>query len=105
MPGSSPGMTTEWRGALFPHKIPAPIALRVEQCGEVAVVDPYGRGGGDGGFGVEGHAEAGALDHADIVGAVADHPRVDIVEIEGFTQLGQSSEFGGTAHNRLDHFA
>src|SRR6202035_2653110 len=97
MPGSSPGMTTEWREALSPHKFLAPIALRVEQCGEVAVVDPYGRGGGDGGFGVEGHAEAGALDHADIVGAVAYHQRVDIVEIERFTKLGQGCEFCGAA--------
>src|ERR1700733_7624723 len=76
-------------------KLLAPIALCVEQGGEVAVVDPRPGRGRDGGFGVVGDAETGAFDHAEIVGAVADHQRVDIVEIEGFAQLGQGCEFYG----------
>ena len=47
------------------------------------MVDP-GRGGSrNRRLGVVGNAEPCGLDHAEIVGAVADHQRVDLVEIEG----------------------
>ena len=72
------------RRELRPHKLVPPIPLRIQQRGEVAVVDPRRGGGGDRGLGVIGDAEAGLLDHAEIVGAVADHQRVDVVEVEGF---------------------
>ena len=73
----------------YPDELLAPIALRIEQRGEVAVVDPRGGGGRDGGLGVVGDAEPGVLDHAEIVGAVADGQRVDVVEVESFAQLDQ----------------
>ena len=69
------------------------------------MVDPRGGGGGDRGLGVVGDAEAGRLDHAEVVGAVADHQRVEIVEIEGFAQFDQRGELGGAAQNRLGDFA
>src|SRR6201986_2716136 len=104
MPASSRVMTS-WAGELPPHNLVPPITLRIEQRGEVAVVDPHGGRVGDGGFGVVGDAETGAFDHPKIVGAVADHQRVDIVEIEGFAQFGQGREFGGAAYNRLGDLA
>src|SRR5712671_6583694 len=55
------------------HKLVPPISLRIEQCGEVAV----------------------------IVGAVADHQRIDVVEIEGLAQLSQRREFRGAAQDRV----
>ena len=43
----------------YPHKLVAPIALRIQQRGEIAVVDPRGGRGRDRGLGVIGDAEAG----------------------------------------------
>jgi hypothetical protein len=54
---------------------------------------------------VVGDAEAGASDHAEIVGAVAGHQRVDVVEIEGLRAARSGREFGGAAENRLGDFA
>src|SRR3979411_802899 len=85
---------------LAPHKLIPPIPLRIEQCGEVAVIDPRRRCGGAPRFGGAGDAEAGGLDHVEIVGAVADRQRVDVVEIEGFAQLDQSCELGAAAQAR-----
>ena len=48
------------------------------------MVDPRGRGRRHRGLGVIGDAEPGGLDHAEVVGAVAGHQRVDVVEVEGF---------------------
>jgi hypothetical protein len=59
------------------------------------VVDPRRGGGGDRGLGVVGDAEAGGLDHAEVVRAVADHQRVDLVEVERFAQFDQRGELGG----------
>ena len=87
------------------HKLVPPVALRIQQRGEIAVVDPRGGRGGDRGLGVIGDAEAGCLDHAEIVGAVADHQRVDVVEIEGFAQLDQRRELGCAAEDRLGDLA
>ena len=56
------------------HKLIPPIALRIQQRGEVAVVDPRRGRGGDRRLGVVGDAEPGGFDHAEIVGAVADRP-------------------------------
>ena len=47
------------------------------------MIDPRRGRRGDRGLGVVGDAEARLLDHAEVVGAVADHQRVDVVEIEG----------------------
>ena len=52
-----------------------------------------------------GDAEPRRLDHAEIVGAVAGHQRVDLVEVEGFAQLDQRCELGGAAEDRLGDFA
>ena len=76
-------MTADVRRSRLRKLIPS-IPLRIEQRREVAVVDPRGGGGRYRGLGVIGDAEARLLDHAEIVGAVADHQRVDLVEIEGF---------------------
>src|SRR4051812_31193473 len=70
------------------HKLLPPIALRVEQRGEVAEIDSRMSGRGNRRLGVIGDAEAGALDHAEIVGAIADYQRVEIIQIEGFAQFG-----------------
>jgi len=69
------------------------------------VVDPRRSRGGDRRLGVVGDAETGVPDHVEVVGAVADRERVDVVEIEGFGELDQGCEFCGAAQNRLDHFA
>ena len=45
------------------HKLLAPIALRVEQRGEIAVVDPRGRGFRHQRLGSEGDAQSGIADH------------------------------------------
>ena len=50
----------------------APIALRVKQRRQIAVVDARGGGLRHRGLGVVGDAEAGGFDHRDVVGAVAD---------------------------------
>ena len=52
------------------------IALAVQQRRQVGVVDPGMGGRRHGGLGVEGDAEAGAFEHREIVGAVADRQRV-----------------------------
>ena len=69
------------------------------------MVDAGPRDGGDGRLGVVGDAEAGLLDHAEIVGAVADHQGVEIVEVEGLAQLDQGGELGGAAEDRLGDLA
>ena len=98
------GSSSRRRGC-YPHKLLAPIALRIQQRGEVAVVDPRGGSGGDRGLGVIGDAEARRLDHAEIVGAVAGHQRVDVVEVEDFAKLDQRCQLGGAAEDRLGDFA
>ena len=57
------------------HELLPPIALRIEQRRQVGVVDPRMGRGGDGGLGAEGDAEAGLLQHGEVVGAVADGHR------------------------------
>ena len=52
-------------------------------------------------LGVIGDAEAGGLDHGEIVGAVADRQRVDGGEAEGLAQLQQRRELGVAAEDRL----
>jgi tRNA dimethylallyltransferase len=69
------------------------------------VIDPRRGGGGNGGLGVVGDAETCVLDHIEIVGAVADRQRVDVVEVESFGELDQGSELGGAPQNRLIDFA
>ena len=69
------------------------------------MVDPRRRGGGDRGLGVVGDAETCVLDHVEIVGAVADRQRIDVVEVEGFGELDQGGEFGGAAKDWLFHLA
>ena len=49
-----------------------PVALEIEQRGQVAVVDAGARLGGDDRLGVEGDAQPGRLDHGQVIGAVAD---------------------------------
>ena len=90
---------------LPPRKLLPPVPLRIQQRGEVAVIDPHRCRGGDRGLGVVGDAEAGVLDHAEIVGAVADHEGVEVVEIEGLAQLDQGGELGGAAEDRLGDLA
>src|SRR5579863_7378661 len=84
-----------------PHKLLALKTLRVKQRREVAIVDPRGSGGCDRGLGVEGNAQSCLTDHAEIVGAVADSQRVDIVEVRVLAKLNQRGELGGAAQNRL----
>src|SRR6202012_4649695 len=90
---------------LPPDDLSPPVALHIEQGGEIAVVDPDVSGGGDRGLGVIGGAKAGGFDHAAIGGAVTDPERVEIVEIEGFTELDQRGELGGAADDRFSDFA
>ena len=49
----------------------APVALRIKQRGQIAVIDPRIGGGRDLGFGVKGNAEPRGFEHREIVGAVA----------------------------------
>ena len=87
------------------HKLVPPVPLRIQERGEVAVVDPGRCGCRDRRLGVVGDAEAGGLDHAEIVGAVAGHQRVDLVEIGGLAQFDQGGEFRGAAKDRLANHA
>jgi hypothetical protein len=56
--------------------------LRIEKRVEIAMIYARMRSGGDGGFGVVGDAEAGLLQHGEIVGAVADRQRLGVLEAE-----------------------
>jgi hypothetical protein len=96
---------TVCRAALSPDKIFPPVSLRVEQRGEIAVIDPRCGGGGDRRLGVVGHAQSGMFDHVEVVGAIADRKRVDVVEVEGFEQVDEGCKFRGAAEHRLRHFA
>jgi hypothetical protein len=53
------------------NEVLAPVALRIKQCGQIAVIDPRIRGGCDLGFRVKGNAETRGFEHREIVGAVA----------------------------------
>ncbi len=56
---------------LICNKFLAPVALRIKQRGQIAVIDPRMSGGRDLGFGVKGNAEPRGFEHREIVGAVA----------------------------------
>ena len=53
-------------------KLVAPVALQIEESGQVAVVDADGAASLHFRLGMEGHAEARSLQHRNVVGAVAD---------------------------------
>jgi len=93
------------RAALPRHELAALVALRIEKRGEIAVVDPGAGGGGHHGLGAVGDAEAGGLDHAEVVGAVADHQGVDGVDIERLAQFKQRREFRFAPDDRLGNKA
>src|ERR1700753_340578 len=99
--GSSQGMTSERAERLRVGKLLAPVSLRVQQRRKVAVIDAYMGGRRDGGLGVVGDAEARGLDHTEIIGAVADHQGIEVVEIESLAQFDQGGELGGAAPDRL----
>ena len=82
-------------------EIGARVALKIEQRGEVAVVDARVRGFGDLRLGVIGDAEAGRLDHRKIVRAVARRERLLRREAEAIAQLDQRRELGLAAEHRL----
>src|SRR5579872_1154053 len=90
---------------LSPHKLLAPKTLRVKQRGEVAMIDSRLRGSRDCGLGVIGDAKPRLRNHAEIIGAVADDERVDIVEIGSLAKLDQRRKLGGAAENRFLHLA
>ena len=69
------------------------------------MIDPRGRGGCDRGLGMVGDAETGCLDHAEVVGAVANHQRIEIVEIECLAQFDQGCELRVASQDRLCHGA
>ena len=69
------------------------------------MIDPGRCRGCDRRLGVVGNAEAGRLDHAEIVGAIADHQRVDVVEVKGFGELDQRRKLDGAAQDRFGHLA
>jgi len=48
------------------------IALQIEQCGKVGVIDADPSLGRNGRLGMHGHAKAGNPDHVQIIGAIAD---------------------------------
>src|SRR4051794_13333994 len=93
--------TIQMAGTRLRDEFVAPVSLRVERRGKIAVVDAGGGGGRDRGLGVVGDTEACRLDHAEIVGAVADRERIDLVEIKGLAQLDQGSELGSAADDRF----
>ena len=82
--GEAKSLPYPYQRRLCPHELVPSIALRVQKCCEIAVVDPRRRGRGDRRLGVVGDAQAGMLDHAEVVGAVADRQRVDVVEDRRF---------------------
>ena len=86
---------------LFRHELMRGKTLRVEQGGEVAMIDPRLRGGGDRGLGVISDAEACGLQHGEIVGAVADGQRFLRRELVRDRQFLERGELGGLAQNRL----
>ncbi len=69
------------------------------------MIDPRGCGCCDRRLCVIGNAKSGLLDHRKIVGAVAGHQRIQIVEIECLAQVVKRFEFGRASQYRLDHFA
>ncbi len=68
---------------LLLDELVALVALRIEQGGEVAVVDARRRGFRDLRLGAIGDPQSGAADHGKIVGAVADGHRVGDLEARG----------------------
>ena len=79
----------------------ARVALQIEQRREVAVVDARMRGRGDLRLGVIGDAEAGRLDHREIVGAVAGRERLVRREAEALAQFEQRGELRLAPEDRL----
>lgn len=82
-----------------------PEALRIKQCGEIAVIDPGLGGRCDSRLGVIGDAQSCLLDHAEIVGAVADHQRIQIIQVERLAQINERRELRFTSQDRLRHAA
>ena len=81
-----------------------PIALGVEEAGQIGMVETPARGGGDRGFGAKGDAEAGGGQHRQIVGAVADRDRLSagaMPVLGGERQ--QRLPFGLAGHDRRQH--
>ncbi len=76
--------------------------LRVEQGGQIAVIDPGLGGGGDSRLGVKCDAESGLLQHGEVVGAVSDRQCLVGREAVGFGKLLQRGELGRLAQNGLD---
>lgn len=79
--------------------------MRVEKGGQVRVLDPPGRGGGNRGLGVEGDTEAGGLQHRQIVGAVADGKRLAARYSSLRRQGEQGPAFRFPGHDRRPHGA
>jgi len=67
------------------------VPLRVEEAGQIGVVEAHRRGGGNERFGAKSDTEAGGIQHRQIVGAVADRHR----------GAGRDAEFGGEREQRL----
>jgi tRNA dimethylallyltransferase len=79
--------------------------LRVEERGEVGVVDARVRAGCDLRLGAVGDAKAGGLQHREVVGAVADGQRIAKRKAHSGGDVPQGAELGVMAEDRLDDFA
>src|SRR4051794_33066933 len=101
LPRTGEGFTS--RSILLP--LPPGIALGVEQSREVVVLDPRIRGGGGGGLGVVGDAEAGRLEHRNVVGAVADRERVPDLQPKLGGGVEQGAPLGLSPDDRLAYRA
>ena len=72
-------ITPAWRF----RKFVAPVALRIQKRGQIAMIDTRMRRCCDRGLCVIGDAEPCLLQHGEIVGAVADGECVGAIEAEG----------------------
>jgi tRNA dimethylallyltransferase len=78
-------------GAPSPDEIVLPIALGVKEGGEIGMIDPPSRSGGDQRLSMVGYTDTGDSQHRQIVGTVADRHRV----------LQRNTVFRGQSEQRL----
>src|SRR5690349_9698587 len=78
----------------------APIALRIEERGQIAMIDARAGHFAQRRLGVEGDAESSRLDHRHIIGAVADRKRTLALQLQALPECEQRVALGVAAEYR-----